>query len=278
MISSLIAFVLFRHIFLRITLRQQPATKHLPPKTQTLLANHLASFLHAVCSSYLVLSTFASHPDLLTDLQGLKANHWALAASRTTVAFSAGYFIADCWDMAVTGVYGRNLGIWAHHIVTVVCYSAALHKCALTPYLVLTLLVEFNSIFIHVRKILVLFYNGFDHLPATAATAYKFATAGLSATYVPTRILANLYITYQVGIQDRPNWAFPAYTWWMAFLGMVLVNYYNVILWKQLRSTLRKEKVALALASIKKDDDATADAPQGAVAEAEGNDAGEFLS
>lgn len=48
-------------------------------------------------------------------MQGLRSGADAVELSRFALGLSTGYFIGDCLDMAWTGVYAKNMGIWGHH-------------------------------------------------------------------------------------------------------------------------------------------------------------------
>lgn len=115
LITSLTGFVFLRSVVLPLLLSK--TWSGWINKRRDLFANHTVSFVHAVTSTILVLSTFSRYPGLLSDMQGLNAAPEAIERAKSVLAFSTGYFIADCVDMAVSGAYGKNLGIWAHHVV-----------------------------------------------------------------------------------------------------------------------------------------------------------------
>ncbi|KAI9091020.1 TLC domain-containing protein [Phlyctochytrium arcticum] len=216
-------------------------------KRRNVFANHLVSGIHAVFASALVISTFITYPELVGDLQGVHAGAKALNQARFALAFSTGYFIADCLDMALNGVYAGNFGIWAHHVVALACYVSGLHHCLLYPYLVLTLLVELNSLFIHTRKLLLLTYNSsISSMPVPHLALYKTATTWMKLTFVPTRMLANFYISYRLVMDRREGWAAPIWTWWLAMFGMAGVNYYNFVLWNQVKASVRRDEAKSA--------------------------------
>ncbi|TPX68525.1 hypothetical protein SpCBS45565_g03031 [Spizellomyces sp. 'palustris'] len=190
--------------------------------------------------SILVVGTFFSYPALLSDMQGLHVDANAMEVARGVLAFSSGYFIGDCLDMAINRVYAGNFGVWAHHIVTIFCYTSALHNCLLYPYLIFTLLVELNSIFIHQRKLLLLYFVSVPQMPSFYRTIYKHATTLLLLSFPPTRIVANFYLTYRL-FADRGTWVAPAWTWWIATCGMILVDYYNMVLWGQVKKSVTRD-------------------------------------
>ncbi|KAJ3004554.1 TLC domain-containing protein 1 [Thoreauomyces humboldtii] len=242
-LSSLLSFLVIRHVFLPLlVVRAYPSLRMrlTTPKLRAIFNNHAVSYMHALCASILVMTVFLSHPELWKDMQGLKVgSRKGNEASRTALAFSTGYFVADCIDMLVTGVYRGNLGIWGHHIVAIGLYLTSLHTCLLYPYLLLTLLVEINSIFLHHRKVLATIYP--TTMPSFPAFTYDTATNLLLWTFVPTRIAGNLYITYRV-VVDRPDWEAPAWTWVTALAGMLAVDWYNWRLYRQVRASVARDR------------------------------------
>ncbi|KAI8594129.1 TLC domain-containing protein [Geranomyces variabilis] len=261
LIASFLSFVVLRFALLKPVLYRQRRVA-LDSTRRALLANHIASYLHALASSAAVIGLFVNHPSLLSDMQGVRSGDAAVEAARRALAFSTGYFFADCFDMLVSGTYRTNLGIWGHHIAAIACYTSSLHTCLLYPYLVFTLVVEINSIFLHHRKILALYYPDNRPVPAVLEQTNELASHLLLWTFPLTRILANLYVTYHV-FAERKVWQAPAWTWWVAISGMAAVDWYNVGLWKQVKRSIAKDRLrraaskagASAEAEKKKDDD-----------------------
>ncbi|KAM1225016.1 hypothetical protein ACFX2G_044785 [Malus domestica] len=74
---------------------------------------------------------------------------WAYPA----LCFSCGYFAYDQWDMLHYGLYsGWIPSILMHHLVLLICFTLALYRKVTINYLILTLICELHSIFLHVRK------------------------------------------------------------------------------------------------------------------------------
>ncbi|XP_068306660.1 uncharacterized protein [Pyrus communis] len=75
---------------------------------------------------------------------------WAYPA----LCFSCGYFAYDQWDMLQYGLYsGWIPSILMHHLVLLICFTLALYRNVTINYLILTLICELHSIFLHVRKV-----------------------------------------------------------------------------------------------------------------------------
>lgn len=66
-----------------------------------------------------------------------------------TVAFSTGYFMYDLWDYLQSGLFIKSPAIIMHHVVVTACFYLGLVQDLGVLYLVLTLLCEANSIFLH---------------------------------------------------------------------------------------------------------------------------------
>ncbi|CAK9313602.1 unnamed protein product [Citrullus colocynthis] len=75
---------------------------------------------------------------------------WAYAA----LCFSCGYFAYDQWDMLQYRLYsGWIPAILVHHLVLLICFTLALYRNVTINYLILTLICEMHSIFLHVRRL-----------------------------------------------------------------------------------------------------------------------------
>lgn len=75
---------------------------------------------------------------------------WAYAA----LCFSCGYFAYDQWDMLQYQLYsGWIPAILVHHLVLLICFTLALYRNVTINYLILTLICEMHSIFLHVRRL-----------------------------------------------------------------------------------------------------------------------------
>ncbi|KAF6140380.1 hypothetical protein GIB67_001478 [Kingdonia uniflora] len=74
--------------------------------------------------------------------------------SYAALCFSCGYFAYDQWDMLHYGLYsGWIPSILVHHLILLVCFTLALYRNVTINYLILTLICELHSIFLHVRKV-----------------------------------------------------------------------------------------------------------------------------
>ncbi|CAL5203864.1 unnamed protein product [Lathyrus oleraceus] len=127
------------------------------PPTDPLFVNTSVSLLHSIVTSTSVvfilfmqwsnngLSAMFDHSQLVEGTWP-----WAFEA----LSFSCGYFAYDQWDMLHYRLYnGWIPSILVHHLVLLICFTLALYRNVTINYLILTLICELHSIFLHVRKV-----------------------------------------------------------------------------------------------------------------------------
>ncbi|TKY74268.1 TLC domain-containing protein 2 [Spatholobus suberectus] len=122
-----------------------------------LFVNTSVSLLHSLVTSASVI--FILFRELLNngssgmfDHSQLVENTWPWAFE--ALSFSCGYFAYDQWDMLRYRLYnGWIPSILVHHLVLLICFTLALYRNVTVNYLILTLICELHSIFLHVRKV-----------------------------------------------------------------------------------------------------------------------------
>ncbi|XP_071712794.1 uncharacterized protein [Rutidosis leptorrhynchoides] len=122
-----------------------------------ILINTCVSLLHSSLTSASVVFILVKQlttnglDELLDHSQLVKATWpWAYAA----LCISSGYFAYDQLDMLFYGLYsGRIPSILLHHFILLGCFTLALYRNVTINYLILTLICELHSIFLHVRKV-----------------------------------------------------------------------------------------------------------------------------
>ncbi|KAK7351118.1 hypothetical protein VNO77_10323 [Canavalia gladiata] len=122
-----------------------------------LFVNTSVSLLHSLITSSSVL--FILSREWLSNGSSGMFDHsqlvegtwpWAFEA----LSFSCGYFAYDQWDMLCYRLYnGWIPSILVHHLVLLICFTLALYRNVTINYLILTLICELHSIFLHVRKV-----------------------------------------------------------------------------------------------------------------------------
>lgn len=124
---------------------------------EPLFVNTSVSLLHSSFASasvvFILLNQWsAKHSIQMFDHEELVRNTWPWAY--TALCVSCGYFAYDQWDMLKYGLYsGWFPSILAHHLVLLLCFTLALYRNVTINYLILTLICELHSVFLHVRKV-----------------------------------------------------------------------------------------------------------------------------
>ncbi|ETV67961.1 hypothetical protein, variant [Aphanomyces astaci] len=141
-----------------------------------LWCNTAVSLVHSGLSAALSITVLAIDP----------IQDWVHSCSPLAViclSVSTGYFIYDFYDMVVGALYVRAHGILVHHIMVTTCYVMALHCKVAVPYLVVMLLLEINSIWLHSRKLMSMV--GFT----LANRVYAMTWHALWLSFYTTRVL-----------------------------------------------------------------------------------------
>ncbi|CAH1421805.1 unnamed protein product [Lactuca virosa] len=122
-----------------------------------LLVNTCVSLLHSSITStsvmlILVKQLLSNGLDELFEHSQLVKATWPWAYS--ALCISCGYFAYDQLDMLLYGLYsGWIPSILLHHFILLGCFTLALYRNVTINYLILTLICELHSIFLHVRKV-----------------------------------------------------------------------------------------------------------------------------
>jgi hypothetical protein len=75
------------------------------------------------------------------------------------VAFSSGYFLYDFYDICINGHFHDQWVVCVHHLIVIVCFSHNLIHLLNIGYTAVALAMEYNSIFLHARKLLKFYYG-----------------------------------------------------------------------------------------------------------------------
>ncbi|XP_010692425.2 uncharacterized protein LOC104905537 [Beta vulgaris subsp. vulgaris] len=124
---------------------------------EPLFVNTSVSLLHSSLAStfavFILLNQWNAKGSIqMFEHEQLVRNTWPWAY--TALCFSCGYFAYDQWDMLKYELYsGWFPSILAHHLILLVCFSLALYRNVTINYLILTLICELHSVFLHVRKL-----------------------------------------------------------------------------------------------------------------------------
>ncbi|CAF1288041.1 unnamed protein product [Rotaria magnacalcarata] len=116
--------------------------------------NIATSFIHSTISSIISIYLFIENPAMCTtDIISSFTRH-----AYSFVSFELGYFIFDSIDN-IRNLSGRHtFEILLHHIIIIGCFGISLYLGRYIGYCVISLFIEINSIFLHLRQ-LFLFSN-----------------------------------------------------------------------------------------------------------------------
>mmetsp|Transcript_5362 Transcript_5362/g.7733 ORF Transcript_5362/g.7733 Transcript_5362/m.7733 type:complete len:309 (-) Transcript_5362:272-1198(-) len=218
-----------------LSLLPLPASLEGKSDKHQLFINTLSSLIHSAMCSCLVIYLLANEQERSALFDGnmfeTHTDNSILLLSMTT-----GYMAYDLWHWIKAKLYVNSTSpIVLHHIVLLTCFTTGLVRVAGTSYLVLTLLCEINSCFLHLRtigKTLNLLTPG-----SMAVKALWFG--GLWPTMASSRVGAHLWIAWKV-FQDRA--LFPhTFLFCMAFFGMCVFNVLNVDLIISLSKACKRE-------------------------------------
>ncbi|CAL9158375.1 uncharacterized protein LOC103995672 [Musa acuminata AAA Group] len=155
----------------------------------------------------------------------------------SALCFSCGYFAYDQLDMLRYHLYsGWIPGILVHHLILLVCFTLALYRNVTINYLILSLICEFHSIFLHMRKVRRM--AGFRDAKSRVV---KVEWVLNWTTFFVTRLGCHVLITYKL-ISDAPKFGrgieLP-----LALFGMAGMNLLNIILGRDLYGAYKREKI-----------------------------------
>ncbi|XP_040605086.1 TLC domain-containing protein 2 [Mesocricetus auratus] len=113
--------------------------------------NIFVSLVHSLLSGAGALVGLWLYPQMVTDpIHGHPS--WAVGL----VAVSVGYFLADGVDMLWNRTLAQAWDLLCHHLVVVSCLSTAVLSGHFVGFAMVSLLLELNSICLHLRKLLLL--------------------------------------------------------------------------------------------------------------------------
>lgn len=158
----------------------------------------------------------------------------------TALTISCGYFAYDQWDMIRKHLYSAKAPhLLVHHAVLLTCFTPALQRDLCINYLILTLICEVHSIFLHLRKV-----RKLSATTKSRSTWGNFVTWTLNwIAFFSTRIFCHVWITAKL-LWDASK--FPrGFEWPLALTGMVGLNVLNVLLGQGLYKALMRERSSL---------------------------------
>lgn len=157
---------------------------------------------------------------------------WAYPA----LCFSCGYFAYDQWDMLRHRLYsGWIPSILLHHFILLICVPLALYRNVTINYLILTLICELHSIFLHMRKV-----RRMAGVLNAKSKLVKVEWALNWVTFVFARFASHVLITIKL-IKDAPKFGQGGIELPLALFGMAGMNLLNIFLGFDLMKAYRRE-------------------------------------
>ncbi|XP_078434800.1 TRAM, LAG1 and CLN8 (TLC) lipid-sensing domain containing protein [Wolffia australiana] len=153
----------------------------------------------------------------------------------TALCFSCGYFAYDQWDMLRYRLYsGLIPSILVHHLTLLLCFTLAIYRNVTINYLILSLVCELHSIFLHVRKV-----RRMAGVKDSNSWMVKIEWVLNWAAFFSSRLLCHILITYKL-IKDAPKFG-KGIELPLALLGMTGMNILNILLGLDLFRAFRRE-------------------------------------
>ncbi|KAL4223232.1 TLC domain-containing protein 2 [Mactra antiquata] len=192
--------------------------------------NISVSLVHATVSGLWSVYCFVEKPVMAEDL--IKTH---TLSGHTLISMSVGYFVYDTIDMMIYQRTRQSFELLLHHIVIILCFGLAVCTKLYIGYAVLALIVELNSIFLHLRQLLQC-----CGIPKTNSL-YRLNSLVNLGTFLGFRILTLCWMTRWIVInKDLVPLAF--YT--LGSVGLAVMTVMNIILFYRLLNSdfLRKKE------------------------------------
>ncbi|KAJ8257160.1 hypothetical protein COCON_G00193120 [Conger conger] len=184
--------------------------------------NTSTSLLHSVITGLWAVLCFYLHPQMAEDLISTHS-----AFSHALVCVSIGYFIYDFLDMVHNQTLSQSWELLFHHVVVITCLGIAVLTGRYVGFAVVALLVEINSIFLHLRQVLRLTGRG-------TTTPYRLNSLVTLATYVVFRISTLAWMTRWLVLNRE---LVPLFSYSVGSLGLAAVTSMNIVLFYRLLRT-----------------------------------------
>ncbi|XP_041808708.1 TLC domain-containing protein 2-like [Chelmon rostratus] len=196
-------------------------------------SNISTSLAHSSLTGTWAALCLYSHPQMLKDLI---SSHSLF--SHSLVAVSTGYFIHDFLDVAFNQSFKRSWEVLLHHSAVIPCFSLAVTSRLYLGFAVVSLLIEINSVFLHIRQLLLL--SGQRNRPGTEITAprpsvtYSMTSWLNLGTLLVFRVCTTGWMSRWLAAHSE---RIPRYTLMMGTVGLSLITTMNtVLLYRLLRA------------------------------------------
>ncbi|KAM6465608.1 TLC domain-containing protein 2 [Liasis olivaceus] len=181
--------------------------------------NTWTSLAHSLLSGFWALLGFYFYPPMGEDL----IDQFSPSAHRL-LGLSIGYFVQDFLDMMCNEKLQMCWELLFHHFVVIVCFGFAFLIRRFVGFAMVALLVEINSVFLHLRTILLM--AGLAH-----TTSFRLTSLLNLGTYLVFRIMILAWMTRWL-VLNREN--VPAAPYAMGTVGMAIMLSINIVLFYRL--------------------------------------------
>ncbi|XP_063221074.1 TLC domain-containing protein 2-like [Bacillus rossius redtenbacheri] len=178
--------------------------------------NTANSFLHSVITGIWACGCFWQSPEIRENLISIYTE-----SSHHLLSVSVGYFIYDLLDIGLNHRKRSSYELMVHHIVVILCFGLAVSTRYYLGYGLMALLVEMNSIFLHVRQLLLIQGVPRGHL------LYRLNSLFCLGTFVVFRIATLGWMTRWL-VFVRNQLTTTAFT--MGSLAMPIILVMNIVL------------------------------------------------
>ncbi|XP_034406390.1 TLC domain-containing protein 2-like [Cyclopterus lumpus] len=193
--------------------------------------NISTSLAHSSLTGAWAVVCFYIQPHMVEDLISSQS-----LLSHSLVAVSTGYFIHDFLDVALNQSFKRSREVLLHHSLVLSCFSLSVTSRLYVGYAVVSLLVEINSVFLHIRQLLLL--SGRRNMPGTDVKApprpsvtYSVTSALSLGTLLVFRVCTLAWMTRWLAAHTE---RVPRYALTMGTVGLSLISIMNVVLFYRL--------------------------------------------
>lgn len=204
-----------------------------------LFVNTSVSLLHSSITSLSVIlivvnQWVANVPGKMFEHSQLFAATWP--GAYPALCFSSGYFAYDQWDMLHYRLYsGLIPSILVHHLILLVCFTLALFRNITINYLILTLICEMHSVFLHIRKV-----RRMAGIRNAKSKIVRVEWIFSWITFFVARLASHILITFKL-IKDADKFG-TGIELPLALSGMIGMNFLNVFLGLDLWKAYKREK------------------------------------
>jgi len=184
--------------------------------------NVATSLLHSIVSGAWAPLVFYQAPGMQDDLISTFT-----PSCHALVSFSIGYFIYDALDMVIYHRKRSTYELLVHHFMVITCLGIAVSTRQYVAYGGLSLMVEVNSVFLHIRQLFI--------ITGESKSSLRYRTNSLLnvATFLFFRILLLGWMTRWLTV-NRDRIPLPIFT--IGSVGLAVIVVMNIILFCRILS------------------------------------------